>query len=98
LFLTLPEITRGPIQLPQAIENRSSNPVFGVGREGDFSVALIFRRCINKTHDACVHKVIQFDVNWKRSLNVSCNRGNKRQVFQDQLVPAGGVLLYLVLA
>src|SRR5690242_21855033 len=96
--MPFPEIARGPIQLPQAIENRSLNAMFRIGRERDFFVILIFGCRVKKTHHSGVYEVVQFRVNGKRSLHVRCNHCYKRQVPQDQGVPASVVGRRLVLA
>jgi hypothetical protein len=61
--VTAPQIAGCPIQLAQAIENRTLNAVLGITGEDNLLVRVVLRGGIEQPQNSRVNQIVQIDVN-----------------------------------
>ncbi len=86
LLLAAAQISRSPIRLPQAIQDRAFDAVLGIAVEGNVLGAVILCNGIEQAHDAGVNEVVEIDVDREAFVNTNGNRLHQRQVIEHDLI------------
>ncbi len=95
LFVAAAHIARGPVELPQAVEDRALDAVLGVARKSNLFVGVVLAGGVEQAENAGVDQVVHIDVH--RQVLVHANRDgfHQRQMLQHYAVAPGelGALL-----
>ena len=95
LFVAAAHVARGPIELPQAIEDRALDAVLGVARKRYLFVGIVLAGGVEQAEDAGVHQIVHVHMDGQVLMHANGDGFHQRQMFQHDAVAAGqlGALL-----
>src|SRR5581483_7550674 len=91
--MTAPQIARSPIQLPQAVENRALDTVFGIARKCDLLIGIEFAGRIEETKNTRMNQIIQVDVHGQVFMHSHGDGFDQRKMLEDDAIALGRLAL-----
>lgn len=89
LFVTPAHVTGGPIELAQAIEDRTLDAVLGIARKDDLFFGIILVGRVEQAKDAGMNQIVEIDVNREIFVNANGDGFYQRKMFQYHAVAPG---------
>ena len=88
LLLPLAQIARGPVELPQAVQDGALYAVLGIALENYFLVGIVFDCGIEQAQHARMHQIVQIHVYRQALMNPDRDGLHQRKILQARPGPA----------
>ncbi len=86
-FLALAQVARRPVELPQAVQDRSLDPVLRITVEDHLLFRIVLARGVEQTQHAGVNQVVKVDVHRKVLMYPHRDGLHQRKVIEHNPVP-----------
>jgi hypothetical protein len=85
-FLSLAHIARSPVQLAQAVQDGSLDPMFSVGLKGHIFRGIELFDRVHQSQNTGIHQIVQIHMHRQIFVYANSNRLNKREMIHHDLV------------